>query len=176
MTATIMACVMWTQRADAVDGVAIEYGETIDAATEMVRAALQWTWSRRWREHTDWRGGGYWDVAIGYWNNNENMKTNSGLWEVAVTPVFRIERIAPGRVVPYFEAGVGAHLISQTSEAPDRRFSTAFQFGSHVGGGVRFGPRYAFDAGLRYQHISNANIQLPNNGVNCVQLRVGYWF
>jgi len=171
-----MACVLWAQRAEAVDGVAIEYGETTDAATEMVRAALQLSWSRRWHEHADWHGGGYWDLSIGYWNDNENLKTNSGLWELSATPVFRLERTAPGRAVPYIEAGVGAHLLSQTSEAPDRRFSTAFQFGSHVGGGVRFGPRRAFDVAAHFQHISNANIQLPNNGVNCVQLRVAYWF
>jgi len=167
---------MWTRRAEAIDGVAIEYGETTDAATEMVRTALQWTWNRRWHELTDWRGGGYWDVSIGYWNNNENQKTNNGLWEVAATPVFRLARITQGRAAPYLEAGIGVHLISQTSEAPDRRFSTAFQFGSHIGGGVRFGLRRAFDVAVYFQHISNANIQLPNNGVNCVQLRLGYWF
>jgi len=176
IAATILACVVWTQQADAVDGVAIEYGATTDTATEMVRAALQWSWSRRWREHADWRGGGYWDVSIGYWNNNEIVKTNIGLWQLSATPVFRLERTAQGRAYPYLEAGVGVYLLSQTSEAPDRHFSTAFQFGSHIGLGARFGPRRAFDAALRYQHISNANIQLPNNGVNCVQLRLGYWF
>ena len=172
----VLVCATWTRRAEAIDGVAIEYGATTDAATEMVRAALQWSWSRQWREHADWRGSGYWDVSIGYWNNNENLKTNSGLWDLSATPVFRLERSAQGRAFPYLEAGVGVYLLSQTSEAPDRRFSTSFQFGSHIGLGARFGPRHAFDAALRYQHISNANIQLPNNGVNCVQLRVGYWF
>ena len=172
----VLVCATWTRRAEAIDGVAIEYGATTDAATEMVRAALQWSWSRQWRERADWRGSGYWDVSIGYWNNNENLKTNSGLWDLSATPVFRLERSAQGRAFPYLEAGVGVYLLSQTSEAPDRRFSTSFQFGSHIGLGARFGPRHAFDAALRYQHISNANIQLPNNGVNCVQLRVGYWF
>ena len=79
------------------------------------------------------------------------------------------------RVGAYVEAGVGVHLLAKTSLG-DKRYSTAFQFGSHLGGGYRFGARHAFDLGYSFQHISNANIKLPNDGANFQEVRLQYHF
>jgi opacity protein-like surface antigen len=75
----------------------------------------------------------------------------------------------------YLEAGIGAHLISSTALG-NKRFGTAFQFGDHLGFGYRFGARGAADIGYRYQHLSNADIKVPNNGIDFHQVRLQYWF
>jgi hypothetical protein len=58
----------------------------------------------------------------------------------------------------------------------DKRLSTAFQFGDHLGFGYRFGARSAFDLGYRYQHLSNGSIKRPNPGINFHQVRLQYHF
>ena len=50
-------------------------------------------------------------------------------------------------------------------------FSTRFQFGDHLGVGVRRGQ---YDIGLRLQHLSNAGLRNPNPGVNFLQLHLAY--
>lgn len=162
--------------AQAVDGVALEYGDADSLGVKLVRVAVQWDWNVRWLQRGNWYVGGYWDVAGGYWFNDEPARTNSGLWNIGVTPVLRLQQVSRSAFSPYLEAGLGAQLISETSVAPDRRFSTAFQFGSFVGVGVRFGPKHAYDLAYRFRHISNCCIKDPNDGIDFHELRLGYWF
>ncbi|MFZ5557887.1 MAG: acyloxyacyl hydrolase [Pseudomonadota bacterium] len=162
--------------AAAVDGIAVEYGDAHNLGVDLVRAAVQWDWKVRWLESGNWHVGGYWDVTVGRWINDEPARTHSGLWELGITPVLRLQQTTRSPISPYVEAGAGAHLISETSAAPDRRFSTAFQFGSHLGLGVRFGPRHAYDLSYRFQHLSNADIKKPNDGIDFHEVRLGYWF
>ena len=44
-----------------------------------------------------------------------------------------------------------------------RDLSTAWQFGSHIGAGVTCGQ---FEIGYRFQHLSNASIKEPNDGID----------
>ena len=69
----------------------------------------------------------------------------------------------PG-VVPYIEGSVGFNLLSRT-RIDDRELSTAFQFGEYVGVGLAFGDKRQYDVGVRYQHVSNADIKKPNDGL-----------
>ena len=55
-------------------------------------------------------------------------------------------------------------------------FGSSFQFGDHIGAGVRFGDKGRYDVGYRYQHLSNAGIKEPNQGINFHQLRLQYHF
>ena len=86
------------------------------------------------------------------------------------------DRIAPssgvGHVL-YLEAGIGVHLLSHAS-IDARDLSTAFQFGEFAGIGVNFGEHSECGIGLRIQHLSNARIKQPNDGVTFGQLRVSY--
>jgi hypothetical protein len=50
----------------------------------------------------------------------------------------------------------------------EKRFSTAFNFGDHIGIGYRTGRG---EWSLRLQHFSNAGIDTPNPGEDFVQLR-----
>ena len=68
------------------------------------------------------------------------------------------------------------HFLSATSVSPQRQFGSSFQFGDHVGAGVRFGEKSKYEIGYRYQHFSNAGIKGPNQGINFNELRLQYHF
>jgi hypothetical protein len=156
----------------AVSGVAVEAGQ--GDATDMGRVAVQWSWNKRWLEGQEWHLGGYWDVGAGYWKRDDVLPgQNDEIFEVGLTPVFRLQRNELKG--PYAELGIGAHVLSRTSLG-GKRFSTMFQFGDHVGVGYRFGAKGAFDLSYRYQHLSNASIKRPNNGINFNQIRLQYHF
>jgi len=161
------------------DGLSISMGpdgSSNGTRVELYRAGAQSSWNKRWLDLGGWHVGGYWEFEVGYWNNSSHDRTNSGLGELAFTPVFRLQQDQASALSPYVEIGVGAHLLSETSVSTKRDLSTAFQFGSHAGVGARFGPKNAFDIGYRYQHLSNAGIKDPNDGIDFHILRLGYWF
>ena len=151
--------------AAAVDSMSAELGYHDDV--RMWRAGLQWKWERRWFRGASWELGGYWDLSAGGWRNGEET-----IYDVGLTPVFRLEGTAPGS--PYLEAAIGFHLISDLQIDSERSFSTRFQFGDHVGIGRRFGPRERYDVSLRLQHLSNGGIRNPNPGIDFLQLRLQY--
>ena len=165
-------------QARAVDGISLELGtsDSSNVSADMARIGLQWDWSKRWALGSDWHVGGYWDLSLGYWDNDSHNQTHGSITELGFTPVFRLEQTHPGPLAPYFEAGIGAHLLSHTSLNPERRLSTRFQFGEHLGVGLRFGANHDFDVGYRYQHLSNGGIKEPNQGINFHQLRLQYHF
>jgi hypothetical protein len=157
--------------ADAVDGVSIAYGHA--SVANAARIGVEWNWNKHWFEGRNWHLGGYWELSAGYWQGR-GADTNYDISDVGFTPVFRIERNS-GRGV-YLEAGVGAHLLSRTRINSERAFSTAFQFGDHIGVGYRFGPHGRYDIGYRFQHLSNADIKKPNPGINFQEIRFEYHF
>lgn len=169
----LFATAAWLGSASAyaIDGVSFELGKGDGA--EMGRVGVQWDWNKRWFQGKDWHLGGYWDLAIGHWRRDAVAGQNDSITEIGLTPVFRLQQ--NDRRGLYAEAAVGFHLLSRTSLG-DKRFSTQFQFGDHVGIGYRFGAKGEYDLGLRYQHLSNASIKRPNNGINFGQVRFQYNF
>ena len=158
--------------AHAVDGVSVVVGG--GDGVDMGRVGVQWDWKKRWFQGANWHLGGYWDAAIGYWHRGDvRPGEHDEIVDLGLTPVFRIQPNALAG--PYVEAGIGFHVLSHTSIG-DRRMSTAFQFGDHIGVGYRFGARGAFDLGYRLQHHSNASIKRPNPGINFHQIRLQYNF
>ena len=164
--------------ARAVDGMSVELGtsDSSNSDVDMLRIGVQWDWSKRWAISQNWHIGGYWELSAGYWSNNSPRKTNNGLTDLGFTPVFRLQQSSMGPISPYVEGAIGFHLLSETSVSEERRFSTTFQFGDHLGFGIRFGPKHAMDLGYRYQHLSNAGIKDPNQGINFHQVRYQYHF
>ena len=147
------------------DSASVEYGTGNGA--EMWRVGAQWNWQSSWLQHGDWHLGGYWDAQVGQWGGSgKNTITDLGL-----TPVFRYEETRPSGISPYLEGAVGVHLVSPVRMEERRGFTSAFQFGDHVGVGARFGEHHRYDLGLRFQHLSNAGIKEPNNGINFTQVR-----
>jgi lipid A 3-O-deacylase len=168
----VVAALWWATPVRAVDAMAVELGR--GEGISLVRLGVQWDWKRRLLQGAEWHLGGYWDLAAGrWWNNSVRPGQNDGLWDVGLTPVFRVQ--PNGLVGPYLEAAIGAHLLSARSLG-DKRFGTRFQFGDHLGIGYRFGAKQHFDLGYRFQHLSNAGIRRPNPGVNFHQMRLQYRF
>ena len=157
--------------APAVDGIAVEAGQ--GDGIDMGRIAIQWDWKSRWFQSQNWHLGGYWDLGAGYWHRDARPGQNEDITEIGLTPVLRFQQNDLQGL--YAEAGIGFHLLSKTSIG-DKRLSTAFQFGDHLGLGYRFGAKGAFELGYRYQHLSNASIKRPNNGINFQQIRLQYHF
>jgi hypothetical protein len=79
------------------------------------------------------------------------------------------------RVVPYLELGGGV-LFSNHSVPIN---TSHVNFVTHATLGFQFfnNQRRAFTTGIRYEHISNAGLTVPNPGINTVQFQVGMnWF
>jgi lipid A 3-O-deacylase len=159
IAAAAAACA-FCSAAQAVDGVAIEVGRG-DDRTNLLRLALTDQWRKRTTPIPEWRLAGYWELSAGAWDNHDESTADIGL-----TPVFRIER---SRL--YLEAAIGLHLV-QARISAHRTFSTALQFGDHLGAGFYAGKKYDF--GVRVQHLSNGGIAKPNPGVNFLLVRLQY--
>ena len=72
----------------------------------------------------------------------------------------------------YWEAGFGGYLLSKTINNEDTRMPSAFEFGSHIGAGLRFAGKHTIGVGL--QHLSNAGIKQPNGGIDLVLVQYSY--
>jgi lipid A 3-O-deacylase len=158
-TAAFAAACLCSFAAHALDSASLEIGWG-DDKTSLLRMAVQDRWRKEWALGETWRVSGYWDFALGVWDNSDDSTADIG-----ITPVFRFER---ERL--YLEAAIGAHLV-QRRISQHRIFSTAFQFGDHIGIGMR-GREY--DLGIAIQHLSNASIRHPNPGINFVLVRFQY--
>lgn len=174
--ATLAMCLA-SGSAVAVDGLSITgglgAGSSAGDSTGLFRIALQWDWDKRWFEGEKWHLGGFWNADVAYWERNASPGQNDHLYEVGLTPVFRLQ---PNDLKGfYLEGGVGLFLLSETSLG-NKSYSTAFQFGSHLGIGYRFGAKDAFDVGYAYQHLSNAHIEQPNDGADFHEVRLQYHF
>ena len=145
-----------------VDGVSAELGKG-SRGVDQWRVGAQWNQEIAWLASRNWRL--YWDLSLGGWHSDFGT-----VYELGLTPVFRHARHARG---VYFDAGIGAHLLSNQRVSRDLSLSTRFQFGDHLGIGYRFA---RYDLGLRFQHLSNAGIRNPNPGINFLQLRLQYHF
>lgn len=145
--------------------------------TDMERLAWSYAWDKRWFTDHSWSLGGYWDLGIGRWTPHNPAGGNHDVNDFGLTPVWRFSPTHPeGSVVPFLEAAVGAHYISNYQLYNGRDMSTHFQFGDHVGAGLSLGPQHDWDLMFRFQHLSNAGMQNPNPGINFYQIRLGHWF
>jgi hypothetical protein len=162
----------------AIDSVSVEYGhsDSSNVNVNLYRVGVQWNWNKKLVEMGNWHLGGYWESDAGYWANNSFGRTHANILDIGFTPVFRFQQTTRSSVSPYVEAAVGLHLLSATSVNAQRQFGSSFQFGDHVGAGMRFGEKGQYDIGYRYQHFSNAGIKGPNQGINFNELRLQYHF
>lgn len=169
----LAGCALYGAAAQAAS-LAIAGGASSDAS--IVGAAWGWSAPQPLREWT--RSRLTWGIEADAMNIHARHGRPFGEANIAaigVTPNLRIEW-PRGNVTPYAEVGVGAHLLSHTHLRGGPRLGTAFQFGEWLGAGLRFGAQHAFEAGLRLEHLSNADIKLPNDGITFVEARLGWHF
>ncbi|MDD5297530.1 MAG: acyloxyacyl hydrolase [Rhodocyclaceae bacterium] len=163
--------------ASAVEGVIFAgNGNAVDALGINVRTDPLKTWT--------FQNGGsavvLGEAEIAYWHGKEaqvpNTNTNRSITEIGFKPVLRYYPLASDAFRPYLEAGLGMHLLSHTRINQERQLPTAFEFGEILGLGVQFCPRLACSVAVRLQHVSNAGIKQPNNGITFSQASFGYRF
>jgi hypothetical protein len=75
-----------------------------------------------------------------------------------------------GRVVPYAELSGG--VVFTNHETPVGTSKVNFTPGAALGAHILRG-KWNWSAEVRYLHISNAGLTVPNPGINTVQIRVG---
>lgn len=155
-------------------GTAITVERGIGNGTGMWRLGVQRDW-REWILSAGWTLMLAWDVQFGRWAAQSSRASQHPIAELGVTPVVRLESRGSGRVVPFIEGAVGAHLISRNRVHAALDMSSAYQFGDHVGFGVRLGRTQWLEIAFRHQHLSNASTVQPNHGVNFNILRVAYF-
>ena len=160
---------LWSTASFAVDGFSVEAGSG-QGSTRVVRLGAEWSWQKKWFTDQRWQLGGYWDAQLGFWDNRAGP---GSLADIGLTPVFRL---AAADSPVYFEAAIGFHYLSDYPSRGGAAFATRFQFGDHLGVGVRFGERKAHDLSLRFQHLSNGGIKNPNPGINLILARYQYHF
>lgn len=158
----------------ALDGASLQLGN--GDGTDMARAGLQWDWQKTWFDASPWRLAGYWDLSLGAWRARDRAGDTPDIVDLGVTPVFRLQRNVSTGLAPYFEFAIGFHVLSHTYVDARRKLGSGFQFGDHLGLGVRFGPKQEYDLAYLYQHLSNGGIKQPNDGINFNQIRFAYYF
>jgi len=83
--------------------------------------------------------------------------------------VYQLEALAFEDYQPYVEAGVG--IIYTDFQRPGQ--GLRINFNPQAGIGIRKGARFVT---LRLHHISNANLNKDNRGINSIMLGVGWYF
>lgn len=172
IAAGLLSVVFWQSPGFAVHRVFLEPGAGREG--DLIRIGAQWELGKKWFTDGKWHLGALLEVDLGSWRPELG---DDGLHEIGFTPVFRLAPSWPssGGLTPFFEAAVGAHLLSNV-RFNDRNLSTSFQFGSHIGAGVFFGHDRRFSLVYRYQHLSNASIRQPNPGIEFHLVQLGYRF
>lgn len=174
--AVIVLCAFCTAGARAENSFGIQIGPGVAAHdVKKLDLGLVWDPGLQW-----WHIGGYHFTVVGeghvaYWKLDAADAVYSHIWEFGVTPVFRFIKDT-GWFKPFIEAGVGIRFLSHLRQTPDRATSTSFQFASMVGVGAQFGEHGNYQAGFRFQHLSNADIKQPNPGMNFSQIYFQYNF
>lgn len=100
------------------------------------------------------------------------FQPSNNTYGAAINPVnLKWNFATRGRVVPYFEISGGT--LFTTRDVPTGtsavNFTSGGAFGIHLIGGSS-----TWSMELRYMHISNAGLAVPNPGVNTVQVRLGW--
>lgn len=147
----------------------VRYGEA--GSYDRTAASLRFApvWNAGWG---GWRAGLHPELELGRIRYDGSRPGASTLTHGGVNGILRMV-YGSAAVRPYAEIGLGAGLFSRSSLS-GKDFSTRFQFSEHVGLGVEL--PYGLSAGWRFSHYSNADIKLPNDGIDFHQIVIGARF
>ena len=172
----LVAGLLWAGAALAVDGYSLDAGSGHDGV-KIVRLSTslrQWEQLQKQdksRACCGWNMHVQWELGIAYWRAQENTAGVQDLFDISATPVLRFS-IAREVPRPYADLGIGVHLLTE-HRIGERELSTPYHFGSLAGLGIELD--HGLDLSLRFQHLSNASVDLPNPGINfallCVAVR-----
>jgi hypothetical protein len=144
-------------------------------STNKVDVAFVWDPGINWWHVGGWHFALMGEANVAYWHSTESGSRND-VFELGVTPFVRFIKDA-GLVRPYIEVGAGPRGLTHPTVSDEFTASTALQLTEVIGIGAQFGgQQQQYEAGLRFQHLSNAGIKQPNPGINFTQLYVRYNF
>lgn len=165
--------------AAAQDGEGLRWGAFVQAGVsedaQQLSVGLQLPWATHWRVGQGDLSG-YWDFSLSRWKYPAESDRRRGLLsQIGATPTLRW---SPGGAFgrTFLELGVGATLMSDLYRTNGKRFSTRFNFGSHIGVGWPLDDRGAQELIVRVEHFSNAGIRHPNPGEDFLQVRYAHRF
>jgi hypothetical protein len=136
----------------------------------------QWDWRRQWRVTDSLRLGGRWEIAVGRWWSEAGVDGEDRAWVTQFSLIPNLRLSSAYGDGWYAQVGSGPSLLLPLYYSNERRFSTKFNFQSHLAVGYVAGIGGEHDFGVRIEHFSNAGIREPNPGVNLVSLRYTYRF
>lgn len=135
---------------------------------------LVWDPGINWWEIGGWHFSLVGEAHVAYWHVGEGNSRND-IVEVGLSPMLRFIK-SSGAVRPFIEAGAGLRGLSHARLNDTYTLGTGFQFAETAGIGAQFGSRQQYQAGFRFQHVSNGGIKEPNPGINFSQLYLQYNF
>lgn len=116
------------------------------------------------------------EVSIAVWSYRNGVDSSRNeLAQLSLIPGIRY-RFDEGKSPWFVDGGLGATLMSRKYETNQRKFSTTFNFGTHLAIGRTFGDRRQHEISVRAEHFSNAGIKKPNPGENFIALRYAFVF
>jgi hypothetical protein len=144
-------------------------------AHEVTAGTVGVTWSLG-RERLPQPWSVYLEASASRWQTRSGYASEHGVvTQVSLIPVLRYG-MDEGRSPWFVEGGVGVTVTSSVYRSSDKQFSTAFNFGDHLGVGRAFGEDRNDEIALRAEHFSNAGIKHPNPGQNFIELRYTHRF
>jgi hypothetical protein len=131
----------------------------------------QWDWRRQWELGASWLLTGQWNLTAGRLRALDNWKNDSDSWytKIGFIPSVRLVNQRIDRW--YLELGTGPVALLPVYVSRERTFSTVFNFENRLAAGVQLGHRRQHDFSVSFDHISNADIEQPNPGLNQYSVR-----
>jgi hypothetical protein len=174
MLITILCSISFCNDGLKLERMFFEAGQSLYENTKIYRYGIGMKWKEETIGKSSWCMHVSMEAAIGQWNTYTAGNENFKLMEYMFTPVIRVQERFPSSISFFVEAAVGLHLLSNAFLRGPRKFGSAFQFGDHAGIGIRFGKDQRYELSYRIQHLSNAGITKPNEGMNFSEIYFGY--
>lgn len=124
---------------------------------------------------TDPIGDGWWrgSVALGVEAALLGIAEPTSAYGVGITPKVVYMLASFGRLKPYVEGGGGPIWTNFDGRIPEQGSDFNFLVWGGAGASYELSARWALNAGLRFSHISNADTDSPNRGLNYLLPFVG---
>lgn len=118
---------------------------------------------------------GHWDLFASHWASRKADDNRQRFYVFGVLPTLRW-RGDQGQSAWFAQVGTGVTLATERYQSHYKRFSTRYNFATHLAIGANFGAQREHELMLRVEHYSNAGIKHPNPGEDFLQLRYAHRF
>lgn len=174
----------WAWRSAAASSIILFYATNIMGADRMTlelghgenvnveRIGAQWDWKNNLLNVLGFNLETYWQLDYSIWQSTLGSSQYDANNTLGLTPVFRFTRKLE-KVKIYLDTSIGIYLYSST-QINDSNFGVNFQFSDALALGIFLGEQDQWSVAYKIQHLSNNEIQQPNNGINFNFLVIAY--